>query len=645
LTTLTRETGGTLLLPASTKDLEGVYGDIAAELRTQYSLGYTSSNGVRDGQWRRISIRVPARKGLEVRHRMGYYAASRSRAARGPLELPGARQTRPRAESAAGRPVVPRSQGSAAAGEGPTPAGLEDPVAEEPSPWMDIRDGVLEMELAHEEADGADYGSLRVEPLSRRFTWSAGPGPGACARPVDRSFDDILSVSASKHAGFLVEFRPGAGETMHLIPAPYAMWLEDRGLRRSDLPKELLVETRTAVASLLEVLGRAPSAGQTALYAFYGTPVAVALEDLFESPADYEGRAVRVRGNFEIVSRDLNRYGLYSSSQTIEASEDLEYTLSLDPTDDFALELSPVHELAAFVSSHAPRWEDEGVEVAGVFRRLSALSGRPGRQPPFRVRFWDVTTSEPAAPVASVIGRPTTLADLVAAEGKLDGRLVRVIGRFRGQNLYGDLPNASRRKSEDWVIKDGPSAAWVTGKPPAGSGWRLDPTSAKDSINWLQVVGRPKTRRGFVHLHALEVIPSIAPSPDAMADPTRVQVRTYGSPVVTFALPETGERISPDAQFVIQFSNPMDPASLQGRVRLDYASPRAGDREFEWLRVTYSDHTRHIVVDPGRPLLPGRTLNCQLLPGIVDAEGQPLGPRPGSEGDHAVEVLQFQVSP
>jgi hypothetical protein len=94
---------------------------------------------------------------------------------------------------------------------------------------------------------------------------------------------------------------------------------------------------------------------------------------------------------------------------------------------------------------------------------------------------------------------------------------------------------------------------------------------------------------------------------------------------------------------VIQFSNPMDPASLQGRVRLQYALPRPGDRGFEWLRVSYSDHTRIIVIDPGRPLESGRTLRCQLLPGIADADGRPLKPRPGREGAEAVEVLQFEV--
>jgi hypothetical protein len=242
-----------------------------------------------------------------------------------------------------------------------------------------------------------------------------------------------------------------------------------------------------------------------------------------------------------------------------------------------------------------------------------------------------------------VIGRPLTLAELTGADGGFDGDLVRVIGRFRGQNIYGDLPNASRKESADWVIKDGAHAVWVCGKQAAGSGWRLDPQSAKDAVNWLQVVGRPRTEDGFVYLRGVEVIPSIAPSPDAMPEPTSAQIRTYGAPVITFALPEAGELVVPETQFVIQFSNPMDPGSIQGRVALAYAKPRAGDPDFEWLRVTYADHTRHIVIDPGRPLEPGRNLECRLLPGIVDADGRPLTPRSGRADPWAVEVLRFEV--
>ena len=74
LTTLTRETGGQVFFPESLSELETVYDRIAEELRTQYSLGYVSSNARRDGKWRRIVVRTPDRAGLQVRHKLGYYA-------------------------------------------------------------------------------------------------------------------------------------------------------------------------------------------------------------------------------------------------------------------------------------------------------------------------------------------------------------------------------------------------------------------------------------------------------------------------------------------------------------------------------------------------------------------------------------------
>jgi len=71
---LTRETGGRAYFPASLGELDAVYDRIAEELRTLYSVGYVSSNARRDGKWRRIVVRVPDREGLQVRHKLGYYA-------------------------------------------------------------------------------------------------------------------------------------------------------------------------------------------------------------------------------------------------------------------------------------------------------------------------------------------------------------------------------------------------------------------------------------------------------------------------------------------------------------------------------------------------------------------------------------------
>jgi VWFA-related protein len=74
LTALARETGGQVHFPNSLSELDTVYDRIAEELRTQYSLGYVSSNRRKDGKWRRIVVRTPERDELQIRHKLGYYA-------------------------------------------------------------------------------------------------------------------------------------------------------------------------------------------------------------------------------------------------------------------------------------------------------------------------------------------------------------------------------------------------------------------------------------------------------------------------------------------------------------------------------------------------------------------------------------------
>ncbi|PYQ11885.1 MAG: hypothetical protein DMF80_20350 [Acidobacteria bacterium] len=74
LTTLSQETGGQVHFPNSLSELDSVYARVAEELRTQYTLGYVSSNKRRDGKWRRIVARIPERDDLQIRHKIGYYA-------------------------------------------------------------------------------------------------------------------------------------------------------------------------------------------------------------------------------------------------------------------------------------------------------------------------------------------------------------------------------------------------------------------------------------------------------------------------------------------------------------------------------------------------------------------------------------------
>jgi len=67
-----QETGGRGFFPKDVDDLPTIYQQISDELSSQYSLGYTSANPLRNGQWRRIIVRV-SREGARARTKQGYY--------------------------------------------------------------------------------------------------------------------------------------------------------------------------------------------------------------------------------------------------------------------------------------------------------------------------------------------------------------------------------------------------------------------------------------------------------------------------------------------------------------------------------------------------------------------------------------------
>jgi VWFA-related protein len=73
---LTQETGGRLIdVGNNERKLQEAFAQIATDLRSQYSIGYTPTNAVRDGKFRQVEIKTKAGK---VQARKGYYA-TRSR--------------------------------------------------------------------------------------------------------------------------------------------------------------------------------------------------------------------------------------------------------------------------------------------------------------------------------------------------------------------------------------------------------------------------------------------------------------------------------------------------------------------------------------------------------------------------------------
>lgn len=73
LATLASHTGGAAFLVDRVEDLEKIFGQIAADLQSQYLLGYQSTNPQSDGGFRRITVRVVGHPELNVRARHGYY--------------------------------------------------------------------------------------------------------------------------------------------------------------------------------------------------------------------------------------------------------------------------------------------------------------------------------------------------------------------------------------------------------------------------------------------------------------------------------------------------------------------------------------------------------------------------------------------
>ena len=74
---ISAQTGGRVYPCKYLSEIEPAYTQIAAELRTQYSLGYSPKNEKRDGKWRKISVKVNPPRGLprlNVRSKEGYYA-------------------------------------------------------------------------------------------------------------------------------------------------------------------------------------------------------------------------------------------------------------------------------------------------------------------------------------------------------------------------------------------------------------------------------------------------------------------------------------------------------------------------------------------------------------------------------------------
>jgi VWFA-related protein len=73
LIALADKSGGRLLRADTLASLPDAFAQIAAELRTQYAIGYYPTNKDRNGTFRKIKV-TSSRKGVKLRARPGYRA-------------------------------------------------------------------------------------------------------------------------------------------------------------------------------------------------------------------------------------------------------------------------------------------------------------------------------------------------------------------------------------------------------------------------------------------------------------------------------------------------------------------------------------------------------------------------------------------
>jgi hypothetical protein len=388
--------------------------------------------------------------------------------------------------------------------------------------------------------------------------------------------------------------------------------------------------TRVVLPALVLVAGlSARAAAQISDYEMqYGQTIDVDLATLIQMPESYIGRAVRTRGELDMMP----------------ASTRQQYALR--STFGERLLLVPAPQTEYDFERLARTWVGREVEVTGAVNASTDPTSTGGRI--VYMLTWGILG--PPDEKAARRNEPTVpLEALVTKGARYDGKMVTVLGQFRGENLFGDLPSASRRRSSDWVLKEDVYAIWVTGKKTKGPGWSLDPSLRRDSGKWLQVTGRVLVGEKAVTIEAIDVVLSRAPAARAQAEaqpPPPPPPRPRKPPVVVFSLPLDGEReVPPDGVFQVQFNNDMDESSFKDHVVFRYAGrPQPGDNSLDAKRVSYDLGRKVLQVDPGDLLRPGRVVELLLLPGIVDLDGLPLETRPGKNPGMATDVLRFQVA-
>ena len=235
-----------------------------------------------------------------------------------------------------------------------------------------------------------------------------------------------------------------------------------------------------------------------------------------------------------------------------------------------------------------------------------------------------------ASTVDSPLPPEPTIRALALAPDLYVGKGVTVTGRFRGANLFADLPHGPGTQGRwDFVMQSADSAVWVSGLRPRGRHFDLDVNARADTGRWVQVAGTVRRTGPLAWIEATSITEATAPS-NTVVEIALPPPPPAPAPEVVFSVPPQGDTdVDRAAPIRIQFSRDMDGRTFRDRVRLSYAGPTpAGAPETPPpFTARYIEGNRALEIKPSAPLDRFRTVKVELLEGILsNVDNQPLAP-------------------
>jgi hypothetical protein len=208
-----------------------------------------------------------------------------------------------------------------------------------------------------------------------------------------------------------------------------------------------------------------------------------------------------------------------------------------------------------------------------------------------------------------------------------EGREVKVVGRFKGRNLYADLPQALGKTKWDFVLQSADGAVWVTGMRPKGKGFDLDPVARVDTGRWLEVTGVVSMIGSTPYISARAL--NLATAPQTLIEVPVPEQPRMPAPEVIFSAPVQEDRdVEVAVRVRVQFSRDVDPRTIEGHIKVSYVAPSGGAAAPPppAFTATYNDVAHAIEIRFAEPLQRFQQVKVEVTEGIVSLDRQAVKP-------------------